>query len=52
MIYKTDKEGGVNIFGKKFVENYKNNIELIINENKNDLIKNNIKIIIKNKLQI
>ena len=58
IIYKTDKEGEDNIFGEKFVENNKKNIELIINGNKNDLIdeyklrkgENNIKIIIKNKI--
>ena len=58
IIYKTDKEGEENIFGDKFVENNKNNIELIINGNKNELIskyklkkgENNIKIIIKNKI--
>ena len=59
IIYKTDKEGEENIFGEKFVENNKNNnIELIINKNKSNLIskyklvkgENNIKIIIKNKI--
>ena len=58
IIYKTDKEGEENIFGVKFVNNNKNNIELIINGNKNNLIEkyklrkggNNIKIIIKNKI--
>jgi len=58
LIYKTDKEGEEDIFGKKFVENNKNNIELIINGNRNDLIsecklkkgENNIKMIIKNKI--
>ena len=60
IIYKTNKEGEGDIFGKKFVENNKNNIKLIINENENkiDLIRryklkkgeNNIKIIIKNKI--
>ena len=58
IIYKADKEGKENIFGKQFVENNKNNIELIINENKYHLIskyklkkgENNIKIIIKNKI--
>ena len=45
------------IFGKKFVKNNRNNIELIINGNKNELIseaklmyKNDIKMIIKNKI--
>ena len=59
IIYKTDKEGFEKIFGERFVENNKNNIELIINENKNELINlyklekgiNNIKIIIKNKIR-
>ena len=58
IIYKTDEEGEENIFGDKFVENNKNNIKLIINGDKNDLInrfnlrkgENNIKIIIKNKI--
>ena len=58
IIYKTDKESEKDIFGKKFVENNKNNIELIINGNKNELInkyklakgENNIKIIIKKKI--
>ena len=58
IIYKTDKEGTENIFGDKFVENNKYNIELIINGNKNNLVKeyklkkgrNNVKIIIKNKI--
>ena len=58
IIYKTEKEVDENIFGYKFVENNKNNIELIINENKTKLIHryrlkeggNNIKIIIKNKI--
>jgi len=59
IIYKTDEEGYENIFGDKFVENNKNNINLIINGNKNKLInrykmrkgENNIKIIIKNKIR-
>ena len=58
IIYKTNKEGKENIFGNKFVENNKNNIELIINGNKNHLIEkynlrkgeNYVKIIIKNKI--
>ena len=57
IIYKTDEENIENIFGNKFVENNKNNIELIINGIKNNLInkcklkkgENKIKIIIKNK---
>ena len=56
--YKTDKEGEENIFGVKFVENNKNNIDLEINGNKSILTNrcklkegnNNIKIIIKNKI--
>ena len=58
IIYKTDEEGEENIFGFKFVKNNYNNIELIINGNKSELIskyklrkgENNIKIIIKNKI--
>ena len=58
ILYKTDKESEVNIFGKQFVQNNKNNIELVINGNKIDLInryklkkgENIIKIIIKNKI--
>ena len=58
IIYKTNKEGEENIFGENFVKNNKNNIELIINGNKNELIsryklkegENNIKIRIKNKI--
>ena len=58
IIYKTEKEGIENIFGDKFVENNKNNIELIINGIKNKLInkyklkkgENNVKIIIKNRI--
>ena len=37
IICKTNKEDVENIFGKEFVENNKNNIDLIINGNKNDL---------------
>ena len=33
-IYKIDKEGDENIFGEKFVENNKNNIDLEINGKK------------------
>jgi len=58
IIYETNDEGIENIFGEKFVEKNKNNIELFINGNKNVLInkynlrkgENNIKIIIKNKI--
>ena len=38
LIYKTKKKGKQRIFGKQFVENNKNNIELIINGNKIKLI--------------
>ena len=56
--YITKEEKEENIFGEKFVENNKNNIELEINGEKSKLIKryklikgvNNIKMIIKNKL--
>ena len=59
IIYKTDEESEENIFGDKFVKNNKENIKLIINGNKNELISkyklkkivNNIKIIIKNKIK-
>ena len=59
IIYKTNLKGIDNIFGEKFLENNKNNIELIINGNKNSLINkyelkkggNNIKLIIKNKIR-
>ena len=58
LIYKADKEGTENIFGDKFVKNNKSNIDLIINGNKNNLVKdynlkkgeNNVKIILKNKI--
>ena len=58
IIYETDKEGNENIFGDKFVENNKNNIDLIINGIKNYLMskrklkkgENKIKIIIKKKI--
>ena len=58
LIYYTKKDGINNIFGKKFVENNKNNIELIINGERNKLVKeyklkrseNNIQIIIKKKI--
>ena len=53
-----DKKDCNNIFGSKFVKNNKNNIELIINDKKSELIDkynlkvgiNNIQIIIKNKI--
>ena len=58
IIYETNKRGNYNIFGEKFVENNKNNIELNINGNKSDLVNkyklkngnNEIKMIIKNKI--
>ena len=60
IVYKIDKEGEENIFGKKFVENNKNNIDLVINENEKSILtnrykflkagKNTITIIIKNKI--
>ena len=58
LIYECEEDKKYNIFGKKFVENNKNNIELIINGNKSELIekyklnkgKNDIEIIIKNKI--
>ena len=60
LIYYTEKEGIQNIFGEKFVENNKNNIELNINGVKNMLIdkynlqkgENKIKIIIKKEFYI
>ena len=58
LINECDYDGYKNIFGKKFVENNKDNIELLINGIKSELIikyklkkgKNNIEIIIKNKI--
>ena len=58
IIYESETISNQNIFGKQFVENNKNNIELIINGEKTKLVKkyklkkglNNIQIIIKNKL--
>ena len=58
IIYKTNEEGIERIFGDKFVENNRNNIDLIINGINNNLIvryklqkgENKIKIIIKNKI--
>ena len=58
IIYFTQKEGSQRIFGGKFVENNKRNIDLMINGVKTNLIEqyklqqgeNNIKIIIKNKI--
>ena len=58
LIYKTGEKGRQKIFGKQFVENNRNNIELIINGIKNELIDeyeldkgdNNVKLIIKNNL--
>jgi len=58
IIYEADEEGFENIFGDEFVKNNRNNIELIINGNKNNLVEeyklkkgeNKVKIIIKNKI--
>ena len=58
LVYFTIKEDTLNIFGEKFVQNNKMNIDLIINSKKSELVKecklkkgkNNIKIIIKNRL--
>ena len=58
LMYITQKEGPERIFGDKFVENNKKNIDLIINGAKTNLIgeyklqqgENNIKLIIKNKI--
>ena len=59
LIYYVEEDGIYNIFGKKFVENNKINIELIINGKKNELVntyilkkgKNKIQLIIKNKIK-
>ena len=59
LIYKTNEKGKQKIFGKKFVENNKKNIELIINNKKSNLIDeyeleqgvNKIKLIIKGGLE-
>ena len=59
LVYSADKEGECNILGDEFVEMNKNNIELIINGKKSDLISkcklknglNIIKMIIKNKIK-
>ena len=56
--YIDGKDGKFNIFGDKFIENNKNNIDLIINGTKKGLVKeyklnkgeNKIEIIIKNKI--
>ena len=56
--YIDGRDGIFNIFGEKFVENNKNNIDLIINGIKEELVKgyklkkgeNKIEIIIKNKI--
>lgn len=58
LLYHTSQKGKDKIFGKTFVENNKNNIDLIINGNKELLIdeyllnegNNYIKLIMKNKL--
>ena len=57
LIYKTNEDREENIFGDDFVKNNKNNIDLIVHGNKNDLIiryklkkgENNIKLLIKKK---
>ena len=59
IIYKTEKNGIQIIFGKEFVKNNIENIELIINDKKSKLIdeyeleegENKIKLIIKNNLE-
>ena len=38
LIYFTEKEGDEKIFGHKFVKNNRDNIDLIINGNKTNLI--------------
>ncbi len=56
--YKTEMSGIFNIFGKKFVENNKDNIELVINDNNSKLISqyqlkegiNKIKLVMKKRL--
>ena len=59
IVYKIDKEGEENIFGETFIENNKNNIELLINGKKEGKLTNRYKlkeginiitIIIKNKI--
>ena len=58
LIYETDVKIKKTIFGWRFVDNNKNNLELIINGNKSKLIReyelekgeNKIKLIIKNNL--
>ena len=58
LIYYTEKEGEENILGYSFVKNNRNNIDLIINGNKINLVssynlkkgENKITLIIKNKL--
>ena len=58
LTYFTQKEGEENIFGYNFVHNNKDNIELIINGDKTNLVdtyklkkgENNVTLIIKNKL--
>ena len=59
LIYNTETEKECQIFGDKFVDKNKNNIESNINENKSKLVSiyklrkgdNNIKMIIKNKIK-
>ena len=58
LVYHTKSKGDESIFGEIFVENNKENIDLIINENKSELVSNlklkkgdnHIKLVIKNKL--
>ena len=58
LIYFADKEGDEKIFGYEFVENNRDNIDLIINGNKTNLIdtynlkkgENIVTLIIENKL--
>ena len=58
LIYFAEKEGDENIFGYGFVQNNRDNIDLIINGNKTNLIaiynlkkgENIVTLIIKNKL--
>ena len=60
LIYECEEEGNQNIFGEKFIENNKNNLDLIINGKKTNLIsqyklkkgENNIKLKLKKKLLI
>ena len=59
LIYECEEDGIWRIFGETFVENNKNNIELLINGIKSELVEkyelkkgeNNIEILIKNKIK-